>query len=62
NGLFNGNITHHKLVKNYKTSQLKITDLDVQKTFIQADGELVGSGSFEAEIISGALNFIVPKF
>jgi len=62
NGLFNGNITHHKLVKNYKTSQLKITDLDVQKTFIQADGELVGSGSFEADIISGALNFIVPKF
>ncbi|MDO9037013.1 MAG: diacylglycerol kinase family lipid kinase [Lutibacter sp.] len=62
NGLFNGNITNHKLVKNYKTSQLKITDLDVQKTFIQADGELVGSGSFEAEIISGALNFIIPKF
>ncbi|KUO66487.1 MAG: hypothetical protein APF83_06255 [Lutibacter sp. BRH_c52] len=61
-GLFNGNITNHKLVKNYKTSQLKITDLDVKKTFIQADGELVGTGSFEAEIISGALNFIVPKF
>ncbi|MDP3945093.1 MAG: diacylglycerol kinase family lipid kinase [Lutibacter sp.] len=61
-GLFNGNITNHKLVKNYKTSQLKITDLDAQKTYIQADGELVGSGSFEAEIISGALNFIVPNF
>ncbi|MDP3360000.1 MAG: diacylglycerol kinase family lipid kinase [Lutibacter sp.] len=62
NVLFNGNITNHKLVKNHKTSQLKITDLEVQKTFIQADGELVGSGSFEAEIISGALNFIIPKF
>lgn len=61
-GLFNGNITNHKLVKNYKTSKLKITDLDAQKPFIQADGELVGSGSFEAEIISGALNFIVPNF
>lgn len=61
-GLFNGNITNHKLVKNYKTSKLKIKDLDAQKTYIQADGELVGSGSFEAETISGTLNFIVPNF
>ena len=61
-GLFNGNITKHRLVKNYKTSKLKITVLDAQKTYIQADGELVGSGSFEAEIISNALNFIVPNF
>ena len=61
-GLFNGKITNHKLVTNYKTSKLKITDLDTQKTYIQADGELVGSGSFEAEIIPTALNFIVPKF
>ncbi|MDO9275546.1 MAG: diacylglycerol kinase family lipid kinase [Lutibacter sp.] len=61
-GIFSGNITNHKLVKNYKTSKLKITDLDTQKTYIQADGELVGSGSFEAEIIPGALNFIVPNY
>ncbi|MHB1146003.1 MAG: diacylglycerol/lipid kinase family protein [Lutibacter sp.] len=61
-GLFSGKITNHKLVKNYKTSKLKITDLDTQKTYIQADGELVGSGSFEAEIIPGALNFIVPNY
>lgn len=61
-GLFNGNITNHKLVKNYKTSILKITDLDTQITYIQADGELVGSGSFEAEILPGTFNFIVPKF
>lgn len=60
-GLFNGNITNHALVKNFKTSKLKITVLDTQKTFIQADGELVGSGSFEAEIIPKALHFIVPK-
>lgn len=59
-GLFNGNITNHKLVKNYKTSRLKITVIDIQKTYIQADGELVGSGSFEAEILPTALHFIVP--
>lgn len=61
-GLFNGKITNHKLVTNYKTSKLNIKDLDTHITYIQADGELVGSGSFEAEIIPTALNFIVPKF
>jgi len=60
-GLFNGKITHHKLVKSYKTSKLKITVLDSQKTYIQADGELVGMGSFEAEILPKALHFIVAK-
>lgn len=59
-GLFNGNITNHKLVKNYKTSGLKISVLDIEKTYIQADGELIGSGSFEVEILPKALHFIVP--
>lgn len=59
-GLFNGNITNHKLVKNYKSSRLKISVMDIEKTFIQADGELVGSGSFEAKILPEALHFIVP--
>jgi YegS/Rv2252/BmrU family lipid kinase len=59
-GLFNGNITNHKLVKNYKTSMLKITVMDIHKTYIEADGELIGSGSFEVEILPKALHFIVP--
>lgn len=61
-GLFNGNITNHTLVKNYKTSQLKIAVLDTQITYIQADGELVGSGSFEVGMMPNAFNFIVPNF
>lgn len=61
-GLFSGNITNHKLVKNYKTSHLKIAVLDTQKTYIQADGELVGSGSFEVKMMPSAFNFIVPNF
>lgn len=60
--LFNGNITNHKLIKNYKSSKLKIKDLDTQITYIQADGELVGSGSFEAEMLPGTFNFIVPNY
>ncbi|PHS52756.1 MAG: hypothetical protein COB01_06085 [Lutibacter sp.] len=60
-GLFNGNITNHKLINNYKTSNLNIKVLDTQKTYIQADGELLGSGDFSVSIIPKALSFIVPK-
>lgn len=60
-GLFNGTITNHKLVSNYKTATIKVEVLDTEKTFIQADGELVGSGNFSVSILQNALNFIVPQ-
>ena len=60
-GLFNGNITNHKLINNYKTSNLNIKVLDTQKAYIQADGELLGYGNFSVSLIPKALNFIVPK-
>ena len=60
-GLFNGKITNHKLVNNYKTSELKIEVLGTNKTYIQADGELIGSGNFNVSILPKALTFIVPK-
>jgi YegS/Rv2252/BmrU family lipid kinase len=60
-GLFNGKITNHKLVTNYKTSSLKINVLDTEKTYIQADGELIGSGNFKVSILLKALTFIVHK-
>jgi len=59
-GLFNGNITDHKLVNNYKTSSLDIKVLDTQKAYIQADGELIGSGDFKVSMIENAISFIVP--
>jgi len=58
--LFNGKITNHTLVKNYKTSELKVNILDNQTTYIQADGELIGSGNFSVSILPKALNFIIP--
>lgn len=58
--LFNGKITHHKLVKNYKTSELKVNILDNQTTYIQADGELIGSGNFSVSILPMVLSFIIP--
>jgi len=60
-GLFNGNITNHKLINNYKASSLKIKVLDDKKAYIQADGELIGSGNFTVTIIKKVISFIVPK-
>lgn len=59
-GLFNGNITNHKIVKNYKTNSLEIKVLNTEETFIQADGELIGSGDFKVKILPKALAFIIP--
>ena len=58
-GLFNGKITNRKFVNNYKTSHLKIEVLDTQKTYIQADGEIIGSGNFSVLVQKNALNFII---
>jgi len=60
--LFNGKITNHKLVKNYKTNELKINIIDNQTTYIQADGELIDTGNFIVTIIPSALSFIIPSY
>jgi len=59
--LFNGNITNHKLINNYKTSSIKVKVLDSQLTYIQADGELVGTGDFSIKILPKAINFIIAN-
>ena len=56
---FNGNIVKHKEVKTYKSAEIKIIAKD-QNTFIQADGELIGTGGFHATIIPKAICFIIP--
>ena len=60
-GLFNGKIVKNKIVENYKSNQLEIKVLDNQETYIQADGELIGSGNFIVNLLPKALDFIVPK-
>ena len=60
-GLFNGKIVENKIVENYKSNQLEIKVLDKQDTYIQADGELIGSGNFIVNLLPKALSFIVPK-
>jgi len=56
---FNGSIVKHKEVEIYKTAQIQITAKD-EKTFIQADGELIGRGGFQATVIPKAICFIIP--
>jgi len=56
---FNGSIVKHKEVETYKTAEIQITAKD-NKTFIQADGELIGRGGFRANIIPEAISFIIP--
>ena len=58
--LFNGKITHRKFIHTYKTSYIEIKVLDRKKTYIQADGELIGSGDFSVSLLKEALSFIIP--
>ena len=58
--LYNGKIVHHKKVTTYKTNSLKVTPISkTVKPFIQADGELINSGSISVSIIEKAIQFII---
>jgi diacylglycerol kinase (ATP) len=55
--LFNGKIVEHSKVENYKVSELSIIIDSKVKPFIQADGELIGTGSIRLKIIPRAFTF-----
>ncbi len=56
--LFNGKAGSDRRVKSSKSISLNVDIMD-QAPFIQADGELIGRGSFRARIIPSALSFFV---
>jgi len=56
---YNGSIVNHKEVETYKTDQIKIRTYN-DSTYVEADGELIGTGGFKATIIPKAIQFIVP--
>jgi len=58
--LYNGKIVHHKKVTTYKTNHIEIIDHQ-SKSFIEADGEILGKGSLKTTIISKAIQFIIPN-
>lgn len=58
-GLFNGTIVNHPKVSTFKTDEITITT-ETTDVFVQADGELIGTGGFTAKILPKALQFVVP--
>lgn len=56
--LYSGKIVHHKKVATYKTKKITIIPLK-SKPFIQADGELIGTGKVSVKIIEKGINFVV---
>ncbi|MDX1829622.1 MAG: diacylglycerol kinase family lipid kinase [Lutibacter sp.] len=58
--LFNGKVTDLNFVKSYTSSKAFVRVLDTNKTLIQADGEIIGTGDFEVKILPKALQFIIP--
>ena len=55
--LFNGKIVDHSKVENYKVSELSIIIDSKVKPFIQADGELIGTGGIRLKIVPRAFTF-----
>jgi len=58
--LYNGKIVSHKKVDTYKTTSIEIIESNNKKSFIEADGELVGKGSLKVSIINKAIQIIIP--
>ncbi|CAL2103758.1 putative Diacylglycerol kinase (ATP) [Tenacibaculum sp. 190130A14a] len=61
NKLYNGKITSHNKVTTYVTDKITVTPTKhTDLPFIQADGELIGTGAVEVSIIPNAIQFIIP--
>ncbi|KGL60123.1 MULTISPECIES: diacylglycerol kinase family protein [unclassified Polaribacter] len=56
--LYNGHIVYHKKIETYKTKLITVIP-KTSKAYIQADGELIGTGKVSFQIISRAINFVI---
>ena len=59
--MYNGKLIEHKKVETYKSERVKVEVLGKEIPFIQTDGEIIGKGSFEVEILPLAISFVVGK-
>ncbi|CAM1341235.1 diacylglycerol/lipid kinase family protein [Tenacibaculum amylolyticum] len=58
--LYSGSIIHHKKVSTYLTDNITVTPKSKEElVYIQADGELIGTGYVKASIQPKAIKFIV---
>jgi YegS/Rv2252/BmrU family lipid kinase len=58
--LYNGKIIAHPKVATYKTKQITVIPKD-SKPFIQADGELIGTGTSTFSIIEKGIHFVIDS-
>lgn len=58
--LYNGQIVNHKKVENHKVTSIQIELTDNNNSIIEADGELIGTGSLEVTIIPKAIQVYIP--
>ena len=56
--LYNGKFVYHKKVETYKTKEITVTP-KISKPYIQADGELIGTGKVSVKIIEKAIQFVI---
>jgi len=56
--LYSGKIVDHKKIENYKVQSLEVYELSTSKSLVEADGELIGSGSLKVSILPSAIRII----
>ena len=57
--LYNGKIVDHQKVSNYKVKTIDIKEIN-GSSFVEADGELIGTSSLQVSIIPNGIQVIVP--
>ncbi|WP_299105762.1 diacylglycerol kinase family protein [uncultured Tenacibaculum sp.] len=58
--LYNGKIVTHNKVETYLTDKISVIPTTKDTAFIQADGELIGTGSIAVSIVKNAIQFVIP--
>lgn len=57
--MYNGKLTSLKEIDTYKTNKIKVEIIEGPTPFIESDGELIGQGNFEVEMVEQGLRFVV---
>lgn len=61
--LYNGSFIKHTKIETHTTDKLTITPTSLHnKTYIQADGELIGTGKVKVTMCKQAIQFVIPSF
>ena len=59
--MFNGKVVDVDGYKTYKTDSISVEILENNKPFIEADGELIGTGNLDVSIMKNAFSFYAPN-